>query len=244
MATQIIPTEENEPNDSRITAEFLPLTEDPSGSGLATGVGIGRQDPAPYASQFADPDYWRVELLAGDVVSVSVNTPGSDLIPYVLLRNGADQVLAGDQFSGPDDDAFISHYVVAVSGSYYVEVGKYYYSSQPGSYELHVDRARGIQLESDANYQNDSIGGANALTLTTAGTHQVATVAGTVMAPQGGHLDQDLFSLGVFNAGNVVELTTRLPGSSTLAPKVTLLDAAGQVIADADGNINDGHVLA
>jgi len=37
-------------------------------------------------AQFVDPDYWRVELLAGDVVSVSVNTPGSDLIPYVLLR--------------------------------------------------------------------------------------------------------------------------------------------------------------
>src|SRR6185295_3771290 len=47
-----------------------------------------------------------------------------------------------------------------------------------------------------------------------------------------------------FNAGNVVELTTRLPGTSTLAPKVTLVDAAGHVIADADGNANDGHVLA
>src|SRR5882757_7482703 len=97
MATQIIPTEENEPNDSRITAEFLPLTEDPSGSGYATGVGIGRQDPAPYASNFADPDYWRVELLAGDVVSVSVDTPGSTLIPYVELRDGSDQAVTSDQ---------------------------------------------------------------------------------------------------------------------------------------------------
>src|SRR5207244_259624 len=139
------------------------------------------------------------------------------------------------QFGGPDNDAFISHYVVPTSGSYYVVVGKYYYGSEPGSYELHVDRARGIQLETDHNYQNDSIGGANALTLTPAGTHQIATVAGTVMTPEGGHVDQDLFKLGVFNAGNVVELTTRLPASSTLVPKVTLLDAAGQVIADSDG---------
>ena len=102
-----------------------------------------------------------------------------------------------------------------------------------------MERARGIQLETDPNNQNDSLGGANVLALTPAGTHQVATVAGTVQ-----YADQDVFRLGMFNAGNVVELTTRLPGSSTLAPKVTLLDAAGQVIADTDGNASDGHVQA
>jgi hypothetical protein len=106
-----------------------------------------------------------------------------------------------------------------------------------------VERTRGLQLETDANYQNDTIGGANALTLTQAGTHQTATVAGTLM-PGSSPVDVDVFNLGVFNAGNVVELSTRLPGTSTLVPKVTLLDAAGAVIADTDGNSSDGHVLA
>ena len=235
---------EGENNDSQLQATLLPLAEDPAGSGLAVGFGVGRQDPAVYQNTWSDPDWWRVELQAGDLVSVSVDTPASNVDSYVELYNAAGQQLTGNDDSGPDADAFISHYAVTESGSYYVRVGKGYYSSESGDYALRVERARGIQLESDASYQNDAISGANALALTQAGTHQTATVAGTVMAPSGSNLDEDVFALGVFNTGNVVELNTRLPGTSTLVPKVTLLDAAGQVIADSDGNPGDGHVLA
>ena len=42
--------------------------------------------------------------------------------------------------------------------------------------------------------------------------------------------DVDLYNLGVFNAGNLVELDTQLPGDGTLVPKVTLLNAAGHGI--------------
>src|SRR5690606_2766856 len=135
---------------------------------------------------------------AGDVISVSVDTPLSDLRPYVELRDGSDFTLASDNDAGPDQDAFISHYEVSTSGSYYVRVGKYWNSSASGDYELRVERARGIELESDRNYQNDGIGGANALMLQAQGTHQVATVAGTVMGPQGSvnpnELDEDIFA--------------------------------------------------
>ena len=237
-------TFEGENNDSQLQATLLPMAEDPAGSGLAVGFGVGRQDPAVYQNTWSDPDWWRVELQAGDLVSVSVDTPASNVDSYVELYNAAGQQLTGNDDSGPDADAFISHYAVTESGSYYVRVGKGYYSSESGDYALRVERARGIQLESDASYQNDAISGANALALTQAGTHQTATVAGTVMAPSGSNLDEDVFALGVFNTGNVVELNTRLPGTSTLVPKVTLLDAAGQVIADSDGNPGDGHVLA
>jgi large repetitive protein len=82
-------TFEGENNDSAARATALSLSEDPSGSGYAVGRGIGRQDPAPYQSYFADPDYWRVELLAGDIVSVSVGTPGSELNSYVELSSCA-----------------------------------------------------------------------------------------------------------------------------------------------------------
>jgi hypothetical protein len=52
-------------------------------------------------------------------------------------------------------------------------------------------------------------------------------VAGTIMAAEGSNTDEDVYNLGLFNAGNVIELSTRLPGDGTLSPKVVLLDAAG-----------------
>ena len=42
-----------------------------------------------------------------------------------------------------------------------MKVGKYWQSTQTGPYELRVERARGVQLETDREYQNDGIGGAN-----------------------------------------------------------------------------------
>ena len=59
-------------------------------------------------------------------------------------------------------------------------------------YQMHVELARGIQQESDRSYANDTISGANALSLTTAGTHSSGTIAGTIMAPG----DKDYFNLG------------------------------------------------
>src|SRR3982751_2345435 len=94
------PIQELEPNDSRLTAGFLGLSEDPAGSGYAMGFGLGRQDPAPYQSNFSEPDYWRVELLAGDVVSVSVATPVGGLDPYVALLDGAGNWLTNDSDAG------------------------------------------------------------------------------------------------------------------------------------------------
>ncbi len=60
----------------------------------------------------------------------------------------------------------------------------------------------------------------------------MATTAGTIMAPQGANSDEDLYTLGSFSAGNTIELDIRLPSSSTLIPRVRLLDSAGNEIAD------------
>ena len=64
------------------------------------------------------------------------------------------------------------------------------------------------------------------------------------MGREGGTKDEDLYALGSFSAGNIVELDVQLPSSSTLAPQVRLLDAAGNEIADEDGDATDGHFLA
>ncbi|MFZ4525881.1 MAG: lectin-like protein [Chlorobium sp.] len=230
-------------NNTALNATVLPLAEEPAGSGLLLGHGLGNQDPVVMYSYWSDPDYWRVELQAGDWVSVSVDTPDSDVNTYVELRNADDVTLEYGYDEGPWMDAFISRYGVTSSGSYYVVVGKDYYSTVSGSYQLHIDVARGIDQESDANYSNDSISGANVLSLSAQGTHQIATVAGTVMGPEE-RFDKDVFALGKLNAGNMVELGTRLTSTSTLSPLVTLLRADGTAVADEDGNAADGHFMA
>lgn len=47
-------------NNTLATATPLPLTEDPAGSGLYLGRGLGRQDPASNQTPWADPDYWQI----------------------------------------------------------------------------------------------------------------------------------------------------------------------------------------
>ncbi|HEX9890428.1 MAG TPA: lectin-like protein, partial [Nitriliruptorales bacterium] len=229
-------------------APLLVLTEDPAGSGLAIGRAIGRLDPA-YGNDYSDLDVWRIELEQGDRVSISVDSPASTLYPWIYLYDPAGNHNGQYDQSGygPDADAFISAYQVQTTGTYTLVLSKDYYrdyrvGDDRGAYELHVERVRGIQQESDASYGNDTLGGANALTLAVTGTHRTATVAGTVMAAEGSNTDEDVYRLGLFNAGNVVDLRTSLPADSTLSPKVTLLDANGVVIADTDAA--DGHVKA
>ena len=231
---------EGRSNNSLVTATPLPLREDPAGSGLwLSEQGLGSIEPAD------DVDYWSFEALAGDVVSVSVDTPDSDLNPYVELRNAGDGGLVGDHDAGPWSDAFISHYVIDSSGTYYVLVCRgYWWDTTPGSYQVHVELARGIQQESDGGYSNDSTGGANTLSLALGSPgHRVATVSGMVMEPEWGNTDEDLYGWGTINAGNVVELNVRLPSTSTLVPKVSLVDSAGVAVTDEDGDPNDGHFL-
>jgi hypothetical protein len=123
-------------------------------------------------------------------------------------------------------------------------VGETFYGSTPGSYQVRVELARGIDLESDASYNNDSVLEADSITLEEDGIHRTATVAGTLMLPEGLNFDEDLYALGVLNAGNVVELTARLPSSSTLTPGLTVFDGDGIPVADEDGDPLDAHFRA
>ncbi|MBT3199739.1 MAG: LEPR-XLL domain-containing protein, partial [Phycisphaerales bacterium] len=235
---------EVEGNNTLAEATSLNLIEDPAGSGLLLGRGLGIMDPAVSSNYWSDPDYWSFWAQAGDIVSVSVDTPTSGVDPYFELKDAGDNVLASDNDDGPDNDAYFSNYTIGSSGLYYVKVGKYYYSTVTGSYKLRVDLTRGELAESDDNYNNDSIAGADYLPLESFGDHRQATVTGNIMAPQGSNTDEDIFTWSRLNVGSTVEFNVRLPGVSTLDARVTLLDADSVVIVDEDGDPTDGHFLA
>ncbi|HUU84061.1 MAG TPA: CARDB domain-containing protein [Phycisphaerae bacterium] len=65
------------------------------------------------------------------------------------------------------------------------------------------------------------------------GTHRTATIAGTVMAPESGNVDEDYFSLGTVQGGETVFLSLRLPESSTLRPIIEIRNSAGGVVSVA-----------
>ena len=236
-------TTEGGRNNILTNATALTLSEDPVGQGLWLAYGMGNQDPAQQWNNWSDPDYWKVELQTGDLLSVYVNTPESALNPLIYLYNAQGNYLTADDYAGANDDAFISRYAVTESDTYYLQIGKYYYDTVGGSYELQVDVARGIQQESDANYSNGSIGSANLVTLREVGAEQQAAISGNIMAPEGSY-DYDVYALGRLNAGNTVELATSLPSTSNLMPVVTLWDAQGSMIADSDGDYTDGTFSA
>ena len=209
---------EAEPNETRAEATPLPLLEDPFGSGYSASLGLGQISPS------SDLDYWSFEALAGDVVSVSVDTPGSDLNPTVRLYNAAGAYLGSDDRSGPGNDSFISPYTIESSGTYFVRVNKgntYYGGAETGDYELRLDVARGIQLESDVEYANDLITGANTLELSSVMARRTGTIAGTLMATDW-QVDEDYFNLGTVQDGESILASLRLPHTSDLRPVIEI----------------------
>ncbi len=227
-------------NSGPSTATPLALVEGPDGSGhfYTETPGLGSQDPVRYGDYWSDPDYWSFDALAGDLVSIAVDTPDSDVDPYIELRNSSDQTLSGsspdgasDDNSGPGNDSYISHFTIPSDGTYFVRVGKYYYSSTIGNYEIRVQLSRGIGLESDAEYANDSISGADALSYSTSGNQRNATIAGTIMSGQSGNVDEDYFALGTVDAGETVFSRVTLPSGSTLAPIIEIRDVNNAVVS-------------
>jgi len=152
-----------------------------------------------------------------------------------------------DEDSGPGYDSLISAFTIVSSGTYSVRVGA---RSSTGPYVVRVEVGRTVQLESDGDFSNDSISGANSLRKVADGVQAKASIAGTIMQtgrpalPDAGNTDEDTFDLGRLNAGNIVEINFRFPSGSTLAPRVTLLNSAGSTVVDEDGNATNGHFRA
>ena len=185
---------ESPSNGSIAAADVLDLVESPASSGYIRGFGLGAIQVA------GDVDYWTFDALAGDRIAIAVDTPSSGMNPFVYLRNSADGTLTSNDNSGPDNDAFISYFTVTSSGSYSARVSSQ--SNTTGHYELRVDMARGINIESDGAYANDSVAGADPLELTTGTPGQVVgLVTGTIMASQGRECRRGLFLAGAARFG-------------------------------------------
>ena len=201
----------------------------PGGQRLVRRSWIGKPVSGGQYDYWTDTDYWRFEALAGDKVAIAVDTPASGLDPYVELRNASDSNVVSDNDGGPGADDYISYYTIPSDGTYYVRVGDYYYNTTPGRYEVRVELARGIQLETDREYANDSVSGADALTLEPSGTQRVGTAAGTIMASASGNVDEDYFNLGTISSGETILAQLTLPDASTLKPIIEIRDANNQI---------------
>ncbi len=97
----------------------------------------------------------RFEALVGDAVAVSIDTTDKSLNPSVELQNSAGGVLASNDDGGPGTDS-LTVFVFTSSGEYFVRV-KGSTPSTTGSYQVRVDMARGIQMEADSGYSNDTV---------------------------------------------------------------------------------------
>jgi hypothetical protein len=227
-------------NDVLAGAVAVPVTGDAATPELYLGCAHGRIDPATSGTLWSDPDYWSFQAQQGDLVSIRVGTPDSNVDPYVELRSAAGTWLASDSDSGPGNDAFISAHPIPSTGTYYVRVGKGSASTVAGSYEMHIDLARGIGLEKDPANLNETV--INQVDFAFSGTTSTATVAGTVSALDNRDADEDRFALGSLSEGYAVELELRLPASSTLVPRLRVVNSeSGEVLPDQDGDLYDNH---
>ncbi|MCL4179872.1 MAG: tandem-95 repeat protein, partial [Verrucomicrobia bacterium] len=211
---------EGRSNETQGTATELGLAE--GLSGLWLGRGVGSLDPA------SDQDWWVFEAEAGDRVGVAMDSGQVD--GYIHLYDESGRELWGENNGGPGSSDYYSYWTAPEAGKYYVRVRSY---GGVGTYEVRVELVRGIDLESDGDYANDSIGGADAVTLIADGSRWMGTVAGTVMAGQSGNVDEDYFKLGTIEAGKTILLSTRLPADSTLRPLVEIRNANNQVVSIA-----------
>ncbi|MCM8596000.1 LEPR-XLL domain-containing protein, partial [Accumulibacter sp.] len=122
------------------SSTLLSLSDDPTTSGLAVAH--------VSASPESGAGWWRLDLQQGDIVSLSVETPDSDMDPYLSLRDASGREIAADDNGGPGDDAAISNQEILVTGTYYIEVRPAAQGARSGPYELLIERTRVSQPES------------------------------------------------------------------------------------------------
>ncbi len=232
-----IPTEtvlESRSNNSIPAATPLPLLEDPVGSGLWTSsIGWGVIDPA------GESDYWSFSAQQGDQLVVTMESLG---LPYPLfyVYNAAGQQLfnssswSSNGFGSPAK-ATNAVYTLPATGTYYVQAMDYY--GYAGAYQLRVDLGRGVPLEpNDANFANNSLGGANALSFTAGDAgHLVTTLAGSLYSQEG----VDYFALGRLDPGNQIEVSSRTLSLSTLGYRVQVVGNTVGLLPDEDGSQQD-----
>jgi hypothetical protein len=224
---------EGRDNETKETATTLTLITDPDDTGLLRTEKDGRGS----LDSTTDVDYYKFTALAGDRAAIHVTPLGTSYPTASILRPDG-SYLAGNALSGPADGAFISGVELVEDGEYFVRVDR---SHTGGSflddYTVRIDLSRGVPMESDAGYDNDQIHRADSITFTTVGNTSSALIAGTIMSPENTNFDEDVFKLGLLNAGTTVTLETKLPQWSSLSPNAQVIDENGNLVTDMDGEL-------
>ncbi len=176
-------------NDFAVSSTYLSLSDDPATSGLAVVRVSGPQEPVVAGDGRSPADWWRLDLKQGDIVSLSVDTPESDMDPYLSLSDASGREIASD--NGPGNDALISGQEVLMTGTYYVQVRPSGDGAQARPYELRVERTLAVQRESEGQVGIDPLADANPGVLAAdvgslAGT---VTVVGSIVAPNDAKTD-------------------------------------------------------
>ncbi len=214
-------------SNNAATPTALTLSEDPAGTGLFQAGGRGA------LLNNSDVDYWTFNGTAGNLVTIATQNPGSaggTGLSYIITKpNGTQLTSFVTDYTGNAESAPIA---LPTTGTYTVSVHIYY--GYHGEYRFRiVSAAPPLQLDTEPN---NTIGTANALTLTTNGSSQVANVAGTLLTPS----DLNYFNLGSIAAGQSVLLSTLLPSTSLLNPVVSIYNHAGTYINKTTGRAFDG----
>lgn len=82
-----------------------------------------------------DQDWYRVELQAGQVITISMTSAGTNPLedPLVVLRNASGVALASDDDGGRGREAMLN-YTVTQSGTYYIDAGAWEDGNDAGGY--------------------------------------------------------------------------------------------------------------
>ena len=226
-------------NHARTSATPLTIDQDSTLSTFYSTetFGLGSQDPNGN-NTWADEDWWSFEGEAGDHVSVTMVTPSSGVNAYVELYHPGGGYLTADDNGGPNQDALISGFPLTSTGTHYLRVGST--SASRGTYELRVGLSRGVAMETDVQYHNDSLGNADGFALSQDGALRSGSIVGLIQGAEGTNQDEDRYNLGILTAGNTVELNLTLPGVSTLDGRVFLVDSNGNIVPDEDGDTSNG----
>ncbi|MCA9188365.1 MAG: PPC domain-containing protein, partial [Planctomycetales bacterium] len=233
---------ENHNNATLASATPLTVATDPVGTGIHRVVGLGSQSVAD-SNVWADEDWWSFVADAGDQAVISLNAQGTGINAYIELYNPSGNFVTSDDNGGPGSDSLISGYVIPTSGVYYVRVGNW--NAATGNYKLVVDLARGVAVETDAQYHNDTLSNADPVSFPSRNdATRVGSIAGIIQGTEGTNLDEDLFQLGVLNTGNLVSLSIRLPNASSLVPRLAILNSSGAVVTEEDPNNLTGTLTA
>jgi fibronectin type 3 domain-containing protein len=198
------------------------LAEDPAGSGIRSSAARGNISGAN------DVDYWSFTAKAGDILSLSVETPGnpgaSQLYFTVYYPNGVVvSEFAADSYNGWGN---MSPARLNISGTYTVGVRRYY--DYVGEYRIRVTLApEKYQMEVEPN--ND-IAHANATTLVLASGHQTANIVGSIGEGDG---SGDYYNLGNLSGGTLIHLGLTQPTVSPLQGILSIYDASGKTITNS-----------